>query len=128
MGADAFAQGRHLLVLRGHPVAGQMIGRDVPERQIEHHAPGLAGAGQRLGQLLESRRAGALGGLAGDRRGGGLAGRVLGLEEMFRARNIRPVGGGQAAAGHQTASFSRAASAAISSRRQDASSRRLKPA
>ena len=105
-----------------------MLGRDVSEREIKHHAARLAGAGEGLGQLLEGGGAGRLGRLARDRRGGGLACRVLGLEEMFRARNIRPVGGGQAATGHQTASFSRRASAAISSRRQDASSRRLKPA
>ena len=117
------------------PVAGEVVGGDGVERQVEHHAALLARAAQGLGHLLERGLAGGLGGDAGD---GGRRRREAG-GGMFRARNIRAfrgeIGGeafrqgGEAAAGHQAVSFSRAAvAAASSSRRQEARSRRLKPA
>ena len=124
VGADRLAQGRHLGVLGGDAVAGEVVGSDGVEREVEHHAAGLARPRQRLGELHERGGAGGLGGDPGDRR------------EMFRARNVgtavggRALGngqrhGGESAAGHQAISFSRSA---ISSRRQLATSSRLKAA
>ena len=127
---------RHLRVLGGEAVAGQVVGGDGVEGEVEHHAAGVAGAGDGLGQLLQRGGAGGLGGDAGDRRGraegegrgGGHGG------GMFRARNVEGVAGneGQAAAGHQAVSFSGVAAApdaaSSSSRRQAASSSFLKAA
>ena len=92
----------------------------------------MSGAGEGVGELLQRRRAGGLGGDAGDRGGGkarGVMGRVMG-RVAFRARNVGAVGqGGEAAAGHQEVSRARAGvSAAFSSRRQEAMSSRLKAA
>ena len=94
--------------------------------------PVVAGAAQRLGQLLERRGAGGLGGDPGDRRRGASAAEragcsARGTSSPARRRRMR---GGQAAAGHQASSppSGRAAAAASSSRRQAASSSRLKPA
>ena len=71
-----------------------MVGGDGVEREVEHHAAGVAGAGDAVGQLLQRGGAGGLGGDAGDRRGRaereGRGGRRAG---MFRARNIEGVAG-----------------------------------
>ena len=98
-----------------------MVGGDGLERQVEHQPAGFARGLQRLGELLQRRGAGRVGRHPGD-RGVGVG---PGAGDMFRARNVG--GGGEAAAGHQTASV-RAALAAFSSRRQDPIKSRLKPA
>ena len=119
---DRLAQGIHLGVLGRQPVAGQMVRGDGVEREVEHQAPGLAGAGDALGKVGERGGVGGVGDDPGDRRGE--AQHVA--ARRFRARNVEHRAEGQAAAGHQAGSF--CGSRASSSRRQAASSSRLKAA
>ena len=148
--ADRCAQGAHLGVLDGEAVAGQVVGGDGFEGEVEDHAAGVAGVGDAVGKVPERGGAGGLGGDAGDRRRGTQGGGTQGCraegegrgeghgEGMFRARNIESFSGneGQAAAGHQAVSFLSSGSevaaapdaASSSSRRQAASRSFLKAA
>jgi hypothetical protein len=137
VGADAVAQRRRVLVLGRQPVAGQMVGRDGVEPQVEHQPPGFPGAAQRLRHLLEH------GGVGCDPRDRGEGTRVETPgrgQRMFPTRNIRAGacqrrgrrgrsgrggnerGGSEPAPGHQTAASAGAgaAAAANSSRRHEA--------
>ena len=86
-----------------------MVGGDGVERQVEHQPAGLAGAGEGVGELLQRRRAGGLGGDAGDRGGGqarGVMGRGWGADvPRAERRRVRIGQGGEAAAGHQAVSL-----------------------
>ena len=99
VGADRLAQGPHLVVLGRQAVAGQVVGGDGVERQVEHHAAGVAGAGDAVGEILQRRGAGGLGGDPGDRRGRAEPGQQVGARDVPRAehrgrRRGRGSGGG----------------------------------